>query len=168
MISITSDPHKMGLVPIPCGGFIIKTSSVNEDIEYNIPYLAGGGFKHFNIAGTRSGASLIALWALWKYLGHNGYKKVVKECMDNTFYLENRIKEISGIQVAVKPVMNIIGITTQNNENIEKIDKELRKKKWMLGLFKDFNILRAVIMPHVKKEHLDRFCEDLEKITKKI
>lgn len=168
VISITADPHKMGLAPIPCGGFIIKTLSIKENIEYNIPYLAGGGFKHFNITGTRSGASIIALWALWKYLGNNGYKKVVKECMDNTFYLEKRIKEISGIQVAVKPVMNVIAITTKNNENIEKIDKELRKKKWMLGLFKDFNVLRAVIMPHVKKEHLDKFCDDLEKITKKL
>jgi len=168
VLSITADPHKMGLVPIPSGGFLIKPSSFYEEFGYEIPYLAGGGFKHFNIIGTRIGASAIAFWALWNYLGREGYKNIVKECMETTFYFMKRIDEISGIKVVVKPIMNIIGITTENGENIKIIDKELRKKKWKLGLFNNLKILRAVIMPHVKKEHIDKFCIDLELITKKL
>lgn len=168
VLSITADPHKMGLAPIPSGGFLLKPSSLYEEFGYEIPYLAGGGFKHFNILGTRIGASTIAFWALWNYLGKEGYKNIVKECMEATSYFMKRINEIPGIKVVVKPIMNIIGITTENGEKVEIIDEELRKKKWKLGLFNNLKILRAVIMPHVKKEHIDKFCIDLELITKKL
>ena len=164
--SITADPHKMGLAPIPSGGFLIKTTSLTEEIRYEIPYLAGGCFKHLNLVGTRSGASVISFWALWKFLGMKGYKEIIKECMDNTLHLEKKINEIPRIKVPVKPVMNIVGITSDDNISMSLIDQELRKKNWMLGLFNDINLLRAVIMPHVKKDHIDRFCEDLENIVK--
>lgn len=166
--SITADPHKMGLGPIPGGGFFMKSSSLKEEIRYEIPYLAGGCFKHFNLVGTRSGASVIAFWAIWKYLGISGYEKIIKECMENTLYLTKQIEDIPNIKVASKPLMNVVGITTENSVSVAKIDSELRKNKWMLGLFNDINVLRAVIMPHVKKEHIDKFCEDLSVVSKNI
>jgi len=88
--------------------------------------------------------------------------------MDNTLHLEKRINDMPLIKVAAKPVMNIIGITSDGNISMSHIDQELRKKKWMLGLFDDINVLRAVIMPHVKKDHIDRFCDDLEKVVKNL
>jgi hypothetical protein len=38
----------------------------------------------------------------------------------------------------------------------------------MLGKFLDFNLIRVVIMPHVKREHLSKFVIDLEKFVKKL
>jgi hypothetical protein len=38
----------------------------------------------------------------------------------------------------------------------------------MLGKFLDLNLIRVVIMPHVKREHLSNFAYDLEKIVKKL
>ena len=36
------------------------------------------------------------------------------------------------------------------------------------GKFLDFNLIRVVIMPHVKREHLSQFAIDLEKFVKKL
>jgi len=166
--SITSDPHKMGLGIIPTGGFLIRDPSVLHKTGFEIPYLAGGGFKHFHIVGTRPGGTVISFWAIMKLLGMVGYKKIVKECMINTEYLNKRIAEIDGIKSAAKPEMNVVGITTENGESISEIDDELRLKNWMLGKFLNHNLIRVVIMPHVTKSHLGRFCEDLEKIVKKL
>jgi len=166
--SITADPHKMGLGLIPSGGYFVRDASILTKIGFQIPYLAGGNFKHFHIVGTRPGGTIIAFWAIIKSLGIKGFIQIIKKCMDNTGYLVKRISEISGIKLATTPVMNVVGITTENGESICKIDEELRIKNWMLGKFEDFNLIRVVIMPHVEKEHLSHFLNDLELILKKL
>ena len=166
--SITADPHKMGLGLIPSGGYFVRDASILTKTGFQIPYLAGGNFKHFHIVGTRPGGTIIAFWAIIKSLGINGFIKIIKKCMANTGYLVKRISEISGIKLATTPVMNVVGITTENGESICKIDEELRNKNWMLGKFEDFNLIRVVIMPHVEKEHLSHFLNDLELILKKL
>lgn len=166
--SITADPHKMGLGIIPSGGIFIRDPILLQKTGFEIPYLAGGNFKHFHMVGTRSGGTVIAFWAIIKFLGLNGFLTIVKRCMDNTHYLAKRILEIKGVKLVTNPVTNVVGITTEHGESICKIDEELRKKNWMVGKFEDFNLIRVVIMPHVQKTHLTNFVEDLEKITKKL
>ncbi|MHA1240510.1 MAG: pyridoxal-dependent decarboxylase, partial [Promethearchaeota archaeon] len=166
--SITADPHKMGLGIIPSGGYLIKDASILKKIGFEIPYLAGGNFKHFHIVGTRPGSPIIAFWAILKLLGVNGFKEIVKKCMENTKFLVQRISEIEGLRLAVDPVMNVVGITTESGKSICEVEKLLCNNKWMLGKFQDFNLVRVVIMPHVKRDHLIEFSYDLEKIVKKL
>ncbi|MFX0146310.1 MAG: tyrosine decarboxylase MfnA [Candidatus Hodarchaeota archaeon] len=166
--SITADPHKMGLGVIPSGGFFIRDASILQKTGFQIPYLAGGNFKHFHMVGTRPGGPIIAFWGILRLLGINGFKEVIKSCMDNTEFLSKKITEIEGLKLAVKPVMNIVGITTENGKSICEIDMELRKRNWMLGKFEDFNLIRIVIMPHVDREHLSQFVSDLEIIVKRL
>jgi tyrosine decarboxylase/aspartate 1-decarboxylase len=166
--SITADPHKMGLGIIPSGGIFLRDQNILDRTGFEIPYLAGGNFKHFHIVGTRTGGPIIAFWAIMKFLGIKGFKEMIKRCMKNTQYLTDRISEIKGIKLATNPVMNIVGITTENGDSICEIDEELRKRKWMLGKFTDFNLIRIVIMPHVQKKHLSNFCDDLERIVKNL
>ncbi|MFX1589662.1 MAG: tyrosine decarboxylase MfnA [Promethearchaeota archaeon] len=166
--SITADPHKMGLGVIPSGGFFLRDSSILQNLGFEIPYLAGGNFKHLHIVGTRSGGTVIAFWAIMKALGRVGFRKIVKKCMENTHYLSKRINEIKGLKLAIDPVMNIVGITTESGESICQIDEELRKKNWMVGKFEKFNLIRVVVMPHVQKTHLQNFTEELEKIIRNL
>ncbi|NHJ20245.1 MAG: tyrosine decarboxylase MfnA [Candidatus Lokiarchaeota archaeon] len=166
--SITADPHKMGLGVIPSGGYFIKDASILQRTGFEIPYLAGGSFKHFHIVGTRPGGPIIAFWVILKYLGINGFKEIVKKCMENTEYLVQRISEIQGVKIATNPVLNIVGITTENGDSVCELEQALRKNLWMLGKFNDLNLIRIVVMPHVKRQHLSRFADDLEKIVKKL
>ncbi|MFX1327656.1 MAG: tyrosine decarboxylase MfnA [Promethearchaeota archaeon] len=166
--SITADPHKMGLGIIPSGGFFLRDPSILQKIGFQIPYLAGGNFKHFHIVGTRSGGTVIAFWAILNYLGVNGFLKIVNRCMENTKYLTNQIHEIRGIKVVTNPITNVVGITTENGQSICKVDEDLRKRNWMLGKFENFNLIRVVVMPHVQKSQIQYFINDLKKIIKKL
>jgi tyrosine decarboxylase/aspartate 1-decarboxylase len=166
--SITADPHKMGLGIIPSGGIFVRDHNILNKTGFEIPYLAGGNFKHFHLVGTRTGGTIIAFWAIMRYLLIKGFKGIIEKCMKNTHYLAKRISEIKGIKLATTPVMNIVGITTESGVSICEIDEELRKRNWMLGKFMDLNLIRIVIMPHVQREHISRFCEDLERIVKNL
>ena len=158
----------MGLGIIPTGGLLLRDPSILNSIGFEIPYLAGENKKHFHIIGTRPGGTVIAFWAILKHLGINGFKSIIKDCMENTYYLRNRIAEIDGIKLATEPLMNIVGLTLENGENISKLEEELRKRGWMLGKFINFNLIRIVLMPHVKQKHLSDFIEALEEILRKL
>ena len=168
--SLTADPHKMGLGVIPSGGFLTREKFVTDESGFSIPYLAGGDFRHLTLTGTRPGGSVIAFWALMKHLGREGFRNIVKECWENTLYLEKRINEIDGIINVCKPEINIIGFRSSENitNSICIIDENLRKLGWALGVFENLNLARIVVMPHIKRYHLEEFARDLEKVVKKI
>jgi tyrosine decarboxylase/aspartate 1-decarboxylase len=163
--SITADPHKMGLGPIPSGGILFRNESVLKKSHYEIPYLAGGNIRQATIVGTRSGFAAIATWAIFKFLGEEGYIKIARKCMKLTNMLKDGLKKIEGIRVVNDPPqMNVLGFTS--SYDLRVIEQKLRAKGWALGPFP--NLLRAVIMPHIKKCHIENFINDLERIIREV
>ena len=161
--SITVDPHKMGMGVNPSGAILVrKSNKINANFE--IPYLAGGSFKSFNILGTRPGAPAIAFWALLQYLGKDGFMKIVNRCWENTLYLADQIGQIPEVKVATTPQMNVLGLklTSKASINFDQFDSRLRVQGWALGKFSQWNVLRVVMMPHVKRNHLNSFISDLK------
>ena len=160
--SMTVDPHKMGLAPIPAGGILFRNKKIRELISWNISYLAGGEAKHASIAGTRSGASVIAVWSLLKHFGKDGYKRIVKRCMRLTWKLADEIQNIEGLEIMAKPTMNVVGLTSHTLD-IKQVAEELRRKGWAVALFPRH--IRIVIMPYVQEQHVNKFLEDLKSIA---
>ena len=72
--SITVDPHKMGLAPIPAGGIIFRKEEYLQVMAVDSPYLTVK--TQSTIVGTRLGASSAATYAIMKYFGKNGYSKL--------------------------------------------------------------------------------------------
>lgn len=163
--SITVDSHKMGLAPIPAGGILFRNEKIEENISWNISYLAGGEAKHATIVGTRSGASVIAVWSLIRHLGREGYTRIIKRCMRLTWTLAEEIPKIQGLEVITEPTMNIIGLTSHTLD-IKQVALRLRLKGWAVALFPRH--IRIVAMPHVREEHVDEFLEDLKSVTCKL
>jgi len=163
--SITIDPHKMGLAPIPAGGILFRNENLKKVIAWNVSYLAGGETEQATLAGTRSGASVIAVWALLKYLGREGYKKIVRRCMNLTWNLAREIPKISGLAIMTEPTINIVGLKSEEFD-IRRIAQELRLRGWAVSLFPHH--IRIVIMPHVRKQHVENFVEDLKDIATRL
>ncbi len=163
--SITIDPHKMGLAPISSGGILFRDEGLGKTVAWNIPYLAGGETHQTTLVGTRSGASAIAVWAVLKYLGRGGYRRIIRRCMRLTCKLAEEIPKIRGLDIVTKPVMNIIGVKSEALD-IRQIAQQLRLRKWAVSLFPRH--IRIVLMPHVQEHHVDMFLEDLEKVVEKL
>ena len=160
--SITVDPHKMGLAPIPAGGIIFRNSDLKKAIAWKVPYLAGGETEQTTFVGTRSGASVVATWALLSHLGREGYRDIVKRCMDLTFRLAEEIRKIPRLDIMTEPTTNVVGIKS-DFFNIARLASEIRKLGWAVSLFPQH--IRIVVMPHIREEHLKSFLEDLRKVS---
>lgn len=163
--SITIDPHKMGLAPIPAGGILFRDEKLRKAVARNVSYLAGGETEQATFVGTRSGASVIAVWALLKHLGKEGYKRIVRRCMRLTWKLVGEISKVNGLDIVREPTINIVGIKSEVFD-IRQIAQELRIRKWAVSLFP--NHIRIVVMPHVQTRHIEKFLEDLKDIANKL
>ena len=158
--SISIDAHKMGCAAIPLGTLIIKKKKWIDYISVKTHYVSGN--KQTGILATRSGGPVAAAYAVTKYLGKNGYKNLVKKCMNITKYTEKKINNL-GLKLIIKPTMNVLGIKLKNPENVVK---KLSKLGWMVNKMDRLSSIRIVVMPHVTKEIIDNFIPDLEKVCR--
>jgi tyrosine decarboxylase/aspartate 1-decarboxylase len=158
--SITVDPHKMGLAPIPAGGIIFRCEEYLDVMAVDSPYLTVK--TQSTIVGTRLGASSAATYAIMKYFGKEGYSKLAKTLMDNTEFFAQGLKEI-GYEVVCEPELNIVAF---NHPEIEahEFAKKLEELNWKVSVAKCPVAIRVVLMNHIKRNHLEELLEDLKEI----
>ncbi len=159
--TISIDPHKMGFSTIPAGALLYPEKEFIKTIEIEASYLIS--IRHAALSGTRASASVAAAYAVMKHLGREGYREIVRGCMDSTLYLKGRVEEL-GLNLVREPVMNIIGISMKNPERIQQ---ELFKLDWHTSKGKYPCCLRLVCMPHVTREVIDEFLPDLKTVSEK-
>ena len=159
--SITVDPHKMGLAPIPAGGIIFRKEEYLQVMAVDSPYLTVK--TQSTIVGTRLGASSAATYAIINYFGKSGYSKMAQELMENTYFLKEGLEEI-GYELVCEPELNLLAFNHPNIETHEFAEK-LEKLGWKVSVAKcPTEAIRVVLMNHIKKNHLKELLEDLREI----
>lgn len=153
--SITLDPHKMGLVPIPCGCILFTNPETPGFIETEAPYLTLK--RQHTVVGTRSGAAAAAAYAVFKHLGREGYREVVKQCMQNTIKLYRGVVKL-GLAVR-KPTINVVAVDCG-----PEVYDALGKMGWRLSQTREGE-MRIIVMPHVSEKVVKDFLGDLESVA---
>ena len=158
--SITVDPHKMGLAPIPAGGIIFRKEEYLDVMAVDSPYLTVK--TQSTIVGTRLGASSAATYAIMKYFGKEGYTKIAQNLMENTKFLSQKLKEL-GYEIICEPELNIVAFNHPQMDTNELAQK-LEDKGWKVSVAKCPVAIRIVLMNHIKRNHLEELLEDLNDI----
>ena len=158
--SITVDPHKMGLAPIPAGGIIFRKEEYLDVMAVDSPYLTVK--TQSTIVGTRLGASSAATYAIMKYFGKEGYLKLAQGMMNNTHFLAENLKKI-GYEIICEPELNIVAFNHPTMETNE-LALKLEELGWKVSVSKCPIAIRIVLMNHIKKSHLEELLEDLKEI----
>ena len=158
--SITVDPHKMGLAPIPAGGILFRKEEYLQVMAVDSPYLTVK--TQSTIVGTRLGASSAATYAVMKYFGKEGYSKLANEMMENTKFLKEGLEEL-GYDLVCEPELNIVAF---NHPDVETnvVAQKLEDLGWKVSVAKCPVAIRIVLMNHIKKNHLKKLLEDLKGI----
>ncbi|WP_369425743.1 tyrosine decarboxylase MfnA [Methanothrix sp.] len=157
--SITIDPHKMGMSPIPAGGLIFRSPDHVKRLETETYYLTVA--RQASLTGTRSGAAAAATYAVIMHLGTDGYRKVVRRCMEMTAHLVSEARSM-GIEPVIEPVMNVVALKIDDPLVVRRA---LLERGWHVSMTREPKALRLILMPHMTQENLDLFLSDLEAIT---
>jgi tyrosine decarboxylase/aspartate 1-decarboxylase len=155
--TISIDSHKMGYAAIPLGTVIIRKKEWLESISVDSPYISSE--KQTGILGTRSGAPVAAAYAVARYLGYNGYKKIVQSCMEVTSYTKTRVTEL-GLRLVMEPTMNVLGVTLKKPGLVVK---KLSEQGWRVNKVERLSCIRLVLMPQITKQIIDEFIPVLKK-----
>jgi len=158
--SISIDAHKMGYSAIPLGILAIRCEKWLNEISVETPYISSK--NQAGLLATRSGGPVAAAYAVTKYLGKNGYKDLVKRCMIITKYTQEKIEDL-GLNLVIKPTMNVLGIKLKNPAMVVK---RLTDLGWKVNKMNRLSAIRIVLMPHVSKKIIDDFIPDLKKVCK--
>lgn len=158
--SLASDPHKMGFSVIPSGGLLFRDHSYLSRLSVDTPYLTVTSQQ--TLTGTRSGASAAAAYAVFKYLGRAGYEKIVGRCMELTRELVARAREFN-IKPLIDPVMNVVALDVPDADLVRS---ELKKRGWIVSITREPRALRLVVMPHLTRENMLMFTDDLGEVVK--
>jgi tyrosine decarboxylase/aspartate 1-decarboxylase len=155
--TISIDSHKMGYAAIPLGTLITRKRQWLGKISVESPYISTE--RQSGILGTRSGAPVAAAYAVSRFLGHNGYRTMVKSCMDVTKYTEEKIAQL-GLSLVTKPTMNVLGVKMKRPE---RVVKKLSERGWRVNKVKRLSCIRLVFMPQITKQIIDEFIPVLKK-----
>ena len=159
--SMTVDPHKMGMAAIPAGGIIFKDSKALDFIKTETPYLTDP--YQYTFVGTRTGASAASAWAIFQFLGIDGFKKVVGKCMKTTQLLTDGLND-AGFKLVVKPTLNIVAF--RSGKGTKHLAEKLWESGWLVSYVPRYDCIRIVVMPHVRRKHALAFLKDLAEIEK--
>ena len=159
--SITIDPHKMGLCPIPAGGILFRNEELTKKIKWSVSYLSGGHTEQTTFVSSRSGAAVIAVWGMLNYLGYEGYNDIIQSCMHVTDYLVAELDKFDELYPIQHPTMNIVGVAS-NKSNIVLIAEAMRDKGWAISLFTEH--LRIVLRQSVTKKVINKFIHDIKEV----
>ena len=160
--SISIDSHKMGYAAIPLGTLMIRNKQWLERISVESPYISSD--KQSGILGTRSGAPIAAAYAVALYLGWEGYKNMIRSCMEITRYTEKKIKEV-GLTLVTKPTMNVLGVKLKKPGTVVK---QLSFQGWRVNKVERLSCIRLVLMPQITKQIIDEFIPVLQKICNEV
>ena len=162
--SITVDPHKMGLSPIPSGGILFRDQSYLDAMSVDSPYLTIK--NQSTIVGTRLGAASAATYAVMKFLGKEGYTRYAEIALEKTHFLADNLKRL-GYDLIVEPKLNIVAFNHPKLET-EELARLLEDRNWKISCSSYPKAIRVILMNHIKKEHLIELIDDLEEISKSI
>ncbi|WP_457614808.1 tyrosine decarboxylase MfnA [Methanopyrus sp.] len=159
VVSVTVDPHKMGLVPPPAGGIVFRDDEFPKAIEVYAPYLSGGGASQYTITGTRPGAPVLALYANILELGEEGYREIAFRCYEETLKVVERAREL-GLKLTVDPPhLNLVNIRLPDRETAELLLREAEREGWKISISTKPLGVRVVMMPHLDAETVSQFLE---------
>jgi len=157
--SITVDPHKMGMSTIPSGGILFRDESYLRYVETETPYLTER--VQYTFVGTRTASSVAAAWAVFEHLGANGMKKIIGRCIKLARYLASEL-ESHGFTLVCPPTLNVVAFRSKNTELLAQ---QLRRYGWFVSYLQRLNCIRVIIMPHIKRSHVDAFLNMLQRNT---
>jgi tyrosine decarboxylase/aspartate 1-decarboxylase len=140
--SISVDPHKMGMSPIPAGALLVRDEGMLSPLSVATPYLTVRNV--YTLTGTRPGGPVAGAFAVLEYLGREGMRSIVKGCMANTARLIAGLETL-GIPRAVSPDLNVATFTCDGTP-----------PGWQVSRTRKGH-LRIVCMPHVSRDQVEAF-----------
>ena len=131
--SLSVDLHKYGYAAKGASIVLYKDKELRRHQMFACSRWTGYTVINPAITSSKSGGPMAAAWAVLRFLGNEGYMKIVREVMDATELLISGIRGIDGIQVMGQPDMCMFTIcATDARINVYRLADRMKTRGWYL------------------------------------
>lgn len=161
--SITIDPHKYGLAPVPAGAILFNAAEDAGTFSVNSFFIDTP--VHNTLLGTRPGSAAIATYAVLEHLGQDGFTEITKRNYEVTDYCADRVRD-AGLELFLEPELNIVTVRVPQ---AAKVSAQLEAWGWIVSTSRRYSdVLRLVITQHVTRNTVDEFIPVLQRASKAV
>ncbi len=125
--SITVDFHKMFLLPISCGAFLVREGKSLEAFSLHADYLNREEDEedgYTNLVGksmqTTRRFDALKVWMAFLTRGRDEYGAIIDTCIENASYLYEQLKSNPSFEVAIAPEISSVVFRLQDTDEVNK------------------------------------------------
>lgn len=154
--SIATDGHKLGLLPIATGFFMVKDAAAFEAIPTERTLI-------HTTSSTKPGSAAAAAWATLKHLGREGYVRSTAHVLGLADIIADGVTSIPGMTLAAPRFISILGFTSSSID-LELVHRLLAEDGWGQGhgVTRGKPFIRLSIHPSRDIEHAHGFVAAFE------
>ena len=145
--SLSADLHKFGFCPKPSSVVFYRLAELQAHQEMVFDVWPSGRFATQTLVGTRAGGAVAASWAVMRYLGREGYRRIAREVLEmRDAYLAD-LRAIPGMVIRGTPELAVIAFGCDDID-MGKVATRLGELGWIPGMVRDPPSLHLMMSLH--------------------
>ncbi|KAJ9678071.1 hypothetical protein PVL29_022835 [Vitis rotundifolia] len=175
--SINVSGHKYGLVYAGVGWVVWRTKDdLPEELIFHINYL-GSDQPTFTLNFSKGSSQIIAQYYQFIRLGFEGYKNVMRNCVDNANVLRQGLVETGRFEIVSKDIgvpLVAFSLKDTSNYTVFEISANLRRFGWIIPAYtmppdaQHIAVLRVVVREDFSRSLAERLVSDIEKVMREM
>lgn len=143
---ISMDVHKYGYVPKGASVILHRDGDWIWHQTFFYEQWGSGLYATPAIAGARSGAPIVAAWAVMQHLGLEGYSEIVSELLVTSERVRRGIEAIAGLTIVGDPVGPLLALRS-DEVDLYAVADVMDERGWHLNRLTDPYGLHLMLSP---------------------
>lgn len=164
--TISADLHKYGYTAKGASTLLSRDPEIfrHQLFRFGAPERAEDWYVTTTMAGTRPGGAIAAAWAVMRYLGEEGYLRLVEKALRYMARFKAGINAIPGLQVMGDPAMTVFAYTSRTLD-VFAIADGLEQRDWIVA--RDTWPIKAIRFMQAPghEPYVDRYLADLAEVA---
>lgn len=168
--SISADLHKYGYTPKNASVILYLNRELRKYAWFVCSSTTLYPVMNPTAQSSRTGGPVAAAWATLRYLGEEGFQKIVCKSQDTTKKIISGINQIEGLKVLGEPDMCMFTFTSEE-VNIFEIQDQMRLRGWRMteqfaGYGSPVNLHISITQANIR--HTEQFLKDLREVVESL
>jgi glutamate/tyrosine decarboxylase-like PLP-dependent enzyme len=156
---LSMDAHKYAYVPKGASVVLYRDDDWGWLQTFFYEQWGSGLYATAAMAGARSPAAIVALWALSEYLGTQGYSDLASDLVVASDQFRTGVAEIEHLAIVGEPVGPLFALTS-DTVDLYAVSEAMEKKGWFLNRNTDPKGLHLMLSP-IHRKVMDQLLHDL-------
>jgi glutamate/tyrosine decarboxylase-like PLP-dependent enzyme len=129
--SISTDLHKYGYAAKGCSAIMYRSKVIRKYQIFASTDTTGYTLINPTMLSSKTGGPMAGAWAIFNFLGEEGYKKIVQDVQEATKRLIDGVNSIEGLQVLGNPAMCMFSFKS-DVINVYQLADEMSSRGWYI------------------------------------